>query len=704
MTAIAGIEEKLESADPEERRRAAAELVDHGSDGAVRLLLKALGDEDWRVRKEATAVATARAPSPAVLSGLVDALGPGENVGLRNAAVEALAAYGKNAVHALSRGLGSLDADGRKLAAEALGGSGHSSALVVLKTMLDDPDVNVRAAATEAVARIGTTCLDDAVALLQRCLHADDSFQRLTALDGLNRLGVVLGWERIEPMLDDPVLEHSAWLAAGRSGDERAVPVLARALERARGSGWYDTVSALVALLGTDVHMRETVRAAFAGLSAKMRQRLLEEAGATQSDALDARRTALVLVGMLDGDAAVELAVDALVDDRVAAEGEEALSLLGARAVPLLMQRATDSRVAGRGVYIEMLGRLADSGTRAQAVRAIRSALSDESFDVAGAALTALAMIGDESCVRPVADWLAREGAPARVRQAAASALSELARRFPDVAQSQARSATPEGPDAHSAAVILAALGEPVRDTLADDVGFLSSVLSSDSSAARRAALGALAALGSALGVEAVAFALTDEELEVQLAAVRALGRLRDESGGVAGVEHLLELVRTSDDQALVAAAISALGEAGDARAVSVLRPLARNGDPMSAVAAVEALGRLRDPRRVDALIDALSHPEVEVVKAALRVLTDERDPRVGAHLGACLDHEAWDVRRLAADLLGRLGGEPGMGLLRAKLAGEEEPLVKEAIQRALSKLEGIVPIRRTTPPPGRVR
>ncbi len=243
-----------------------------------------------------------------------------------------------------------------------------------------------------------------------------------------------------------------------------------------------------------------------------------------------------------------------------------------------------------------------------------------------------------------------------------------------------------------------------MRDTIADDVAFLSAVLSSDSAAARRAALDALAALGSPLGVEAVAFALTDEERDVQLAAVHALGLLRHESGESAGVEHLLELVQSSDDEALVAAAISALGQAGDARALSVLRPLARSGDPMSAVAAVEALGRMRDSRRVDALIDALSHADAEVVKASLRVLTEERDARVGAHLGACLDHEAWDVRRLAADLLGRLGGESGMGLLRAKLASEDEPLVKEAIKRALSKLEGKVPIRRTTPPPGHVR
>ena len=704
MTEIAGIESLLGSADPEDRRRAAAELARHDGEGVVPLLLRALGDADWRVRKEATASAISMAPSHEVVAGLVEALGPGENVGLRNAAVEALSGFGAAAVGALGAAVPALDADGRKLAVEALGGTGQAAALVVLPTLLDDPDVNVRAAATEAIAHIGASCLDDAVPLLERCLDADDRFQRLTALDGLNRLGVALAWERIEPMLGDPILQRSAWLAAGRSGKERAAPVLADALEHARGAGWYDTVSALVDLLRAGERPRSAVRAALAGLSSGARQRLLEQAATSQPDALDVRRMALVLIGVLDDESAAAVLVEALADDRVAAEGEEALALLGARAVPLLIGRTTGGEAEERAVFVQMLGRLADTGTRAAAVGALRAALSDESFDVAGAALSALALIGDEACLRPAADWMARDGIPARVRQAATGAVSALARRYPDVARSLSRSTAPEERGAHAAAVIIAALGEPVRDTIADDVAFLSSVLSSESVATRRAALDALAALGSSLGVEAVAFALTDEEPEVQHAAVRALGRLRAEDGSAAGVAHLLELVQSSDDEILVASAISALGQAGDARALSVLRPLARSGDPMSAVAAVEALGRLGDRRRVDALIDALSHPGPEVVKAALRVLIEEQDPRVATHLGACLDHEAWDVRRLAADLLGHLGGESGMGLLRAKLAGEDEPLVREAIQRALSELEGTVPLRRTTPPPGRVR
>ena len=81
-------------------------------------------------------------------------------------------------------------------------------------------------------------------------------------------------------------------------------------------------------------------------------------------------------------------------------------------------------------------------------------------------------------------------------------------------------------------------------------------------------------------------------------------------------------------------------------------------------------------------------------------VLQRRRDPRAVAHLGACLDHDAWDVRRLAADLLGRIGDGSAMGLLRAKLSTEGEPLVREAVARALELLEAGGGLRRTTPPP----
>jgi HEAT repeat protein len=99
----------------------------------------------------------------------------------------------------------------------------------------------------------------------------------------------------------------------------------------------------------------------------------------------------------------------------------------------------------------------------------------------------------------------------------------------------------------------------------------------------------------------------------------------------------------------------------------------------------------------VEALIDGLSHSDTEVVKAAMRALSDAADPRVLVHLGACLDHEGWDVRRLAADLLS-VTGDAATGLLGARLRIEDNPLVKDAINRALEQMSGV----RRTPPPAR--
>ncbi len=67
-------------------------------------------------------------------------------------------------------------------------------------------------------------------------------------------------------------------------------------------------------------------------------------------------------------------------------------------------------------------------------------------------------------------------------------------------------------------------------------------------------------------------------------------------------------------------------------------------------------------------------------MKAAMRArLLEASDARVLVHLGACLDHEGWDVRRLAADLLSN-AGDPAIGPSALRLRIEDNPLVKDAI------------------------
>src|SRR5690606_4507847 len=101
-----------------------------------------------------------------------------------------------DAVEALSLRMNGLDADGKKLAAEALARTGQPTALLVLSPLLRDPDPNVRAAGLEAVAGVGVAGAKEAVPLLMSCLQDTDPFLRLAALDGINQLGAVLPFER----------------------------------------------------------------------------------------------------------------------------------------------------------------------------------------------------------------------------------------------------------------------------------------------------------------------------------------------------------------------------------------------------------------------------------------------------------------------------------------------------------------------------
>jgi len=675
----------LGSEDPEERRRAARALSELEPALAAASLLSLLGDEDWRVRKEAVAVAQGLAPDPSMLAALVSALGASDNVGLRNATVEALGAFGSDAVDAVAAALRSLDGDGRKLAAEALARTGQASALTVLRGLLRDEDTNVCVAAVEAIAALGIDGSLEVVPVLIGCLDASDEFTRLAALDGLRGLGVHLAWDRLAKLREGPTLEHAVLASSGQTGDLRAALPLISALPHARGGTLVETLRSVVDLARSGPAPARELKVVAAGLDVNTRERLISLASSVEGEG---RGMALLALGALGVPGAAGHVLDALGDEMLQGAAEEALDWLGPLAVRPIIERAGRSSPTGRAACLEIAARLTDDANAAIVRREALDALADPTAEVVRSALGALSVVGDESCLEPVARLLSGEVAPA-VWRAAETSLAVLGARFSDAARELARRAEPASPEAHAAAVLIRVLGPPVRGSFDADVDFLARALSSASAAVRRVSLAALGAIGGALAVEPLALALTDEEREVRLAAVRALGRLRSAEGEALGTSQLVALAERAGDDELVIFALLALGETGDARALPILRPFVRSGDPKAAVAAIEALGAFPEARRIEALIDGLSHLASEVVKAAVRALGESSDGRVLAHLAVSLDHEAWDVRRLAADLLAR-HGEPARGPLRARLAVEEDPLVREAIGRALESMVGV--------------
>jgi HEAT repeat protein len=669
----------LGSADPEERRRAVCRIAELAPSVRVPLLLSALGDNDWRVRKEAIGLTSALGPEPDLLTALAKVFEPGDNVGLRNAAVEALGAFGSAAVEALAPVLATLDADGKKLAVEALGRSGEPSALGLLAPLVDDADANVRVAALEAVGAVGVVRADEARALLvPRLEAAAASLETLAALEALVNIGASLPFERVERWLGEPLLEHAALALAAQSGDPRAANPLVQALLRARGP---EAVCALSDYVGASEAARRAASSEL-GQAGERAEHLLLECLERRDGEVEAARAALSVVGALGIAAGASPAVTWLSDPRCYPEADQALFLLGAGAVPALLQGAASLETETAAACLDLLGRLPVDAVTVEARRLLTSALGSPSQDVVRSALGALIRVGDADCMSALVGLLADPQVVGSVEPA----LIAISQRHPGSALSLVRLDS-QGAAAHAAALVISALA-PARKLTGLDraelTAFCMQLLRSTSAEQRRAALLGLGELGEGEALDAVRFALADEEHAVRVEAVRALGRLKAEDHSSVGVPALLEVVAEARDPVLLLASLRALGESSDPRALAVLGPLVRSTDARVAVAAVEALSRHSDPRRLSSLFDGLHHAEPEVVKASMLAIAAEPDPRVIVHLGACLDQSAWDVRRLAADLLGRETSEASAALLRARLGVEQDPMVKDALSRAL--------------------
>jgi HEAT repeat protein len=693
------IDKDLGSSDPEVRRRATAAVAELSPAEGAAFLLRALGDSDWRVRKEAGSVAALLGPAEPLIDRLVTALFPGDNVGLRNAVVETLASFGRSAIPAVTRVIHRLDPDGKKLAAEVLGRAHDPLALEALETLYTDADPNVRTAALEAIGDIGMLAVDAASRILLGALDAEDTHIKLAALEGLNRLGIVVPWEKLRSLTGHRILGRPALAAASRAGRIEAAEALALALEHESAAMFRLALVGLAELaLGAEIlveHWKEHgIR-----LGNKARERLLE-AMAPETQDVEARRAALVVAAVVNEPAGVDFAIDALVDDAVAREADAALRIFGPPALPRLLARVANGADELRAAAISRLRYLVDNGSEENVRLALRAALVDSSPEVASAALASLGALGGPEDIPPVFAVVAQKRRGCL--PAAQSALALLARRYPEDARLTASVARRDQSSQIATSIVIGALKGDVLGSIAADVAYLSAALSSADPETRLTAIEAVADVGSDLGMQAVQYALADEERDIQLSAVRALGRLRTLDGRAAGADRLVELVGESNDPELTAMAARALGEAADPRARMSLRPLALSKSPLVAVAAVETLGKLDDPDRIEPLLEAARHPNSEVVKAALLALEGVRDKRALEQLGHALTHDAWDVRRLAADCLGRFGGRDSAWLLRDRMLGEGEPLVREAIGRALSAIEAPSTARRpaTIAPP----
>lgn len=674
------VRDDLASEDAEVRRRAVAALAHEGDGDRARLLIAALGDADWRVRKEAALVAIEMADTWDLFAPLVDALCQGENVGLRNAALEVLERLGPRAARALLDALPAVPASARKFIVAALGFAG-SAGVGKLAELSNDPDPNTAQAALEALARVGGRGAEDA---LRAHLSNASPVARLAALEGLERLEARLTYDQLAPLLADRLVRRLAVRVLGWSDDRRSIPALYGVLGDPSPATVAEAVSALGRVLEHGGPCAEEAARHAGSMSESTRNTLRALAGAGSDRA---RQSATCLLLLARDREVLGVAAELASEDRIPPVALDALRAWGGPAIEPLLEASASLGARARSAALEMAADLAaldpdtSKSARPSLIAALRGALSGDEPSAAAAAATAMATFGEPDDAPALVRSASRF--PEQAARGAGWALERLAANHPKAVEQALAAVTLDG--AVGAALLPAVArvgGESAKDRLR-------ATLSADDPRARRAAVLALPRLGGVHAVELAGFALADEDLDVQTAAVLVLAQLTDEEGKPLGTEHL-RLALRSGPEPVVAAAARALGAIFDRASIPALRELVSEGRAGVAVAAMESLRTLGDPALDDLLVEALGQTDEELVKEALRAIAARSDaPRRAARIGLALEHAAWDVRQLAARLLGELGGEAATSALEARADRESDPGVRRAIDDALGKIRG---------------
>ena len=124
MEVFADISAGLASPRDDERRRAVESIERRTGDDVLTLLITALRDSSWRVRKSAVQGFLLYPDRIEAAKRLVEVLAEEESVALKNAAAEALSQMGGDALPPLTDAMNSPDKRLRKFAVDILGAIG----------------------------------------------------------------------------------------------------------------------------------------------------------------------------------------------------------------------------------------------------------------------------------------------------------------------------------------------------------------------------------------------------------------------------------------------------------------------------------------------------------------------------------------------------------------------------------------------------
>ena len=633
----------------------------------MELLFTAMGDDSWRVRKEAVSVVVKAQPlGVEVLESLIGLLSASDNAGLRNSAVESLERIGAAAVAPLCAHLTDPDHDLRKFVIDILGNIGSPSCLPLLVRALDDEDTNVRVAAAENLGKIGDP---RALPHLLAVLDGGDVWLKFTVLDALALIGVPVPLDSLAPLLRESLLKRATYDCLAALGDAECLPLLLQGVqEKAKNA----REAAAVALVRVRGRLPARDQAALVDLPL---QNLKGSAAAKALiDSLNSEDPVIVeallqVIGIMGDERGALGILRVSRSERLRNGCLEAFRRIGDTVMPQLLAHFPLALPAERAVIAHLIGEL---GCTCHA-DLLFTGLTDDYPELRRCCALALGRLAPAGASARIAELL--EDEETQVRDAALEALQRLgsSHHEPLAALCAELVHSPLPRKRRDAALILGALLDGER---------LSLLAKDEDATVRRAAVASLARVRLPQAVGCLTLALSDEEPEVRVAAAQALS----EKGGAEVLAPLLIALNDADPW-VQTASLKGLCSLGDPAALPGVKALLGQARGPVLIAALSTLAAIGGAEALAPVRGALRDSDEEVVEAAIGILSGFGGDWIAGHCDALIGHPHWVVRRCFVRAMAELHGDKSLGLLDAALATEADPLVRGEIVELIGRL-----------------
>ncbi len=596
----------LQSADEEERRACLKEMRTMSLSSAEEFCFIAMGDENWRIRKEAVDCYVSYNPDSSQVIRLLQLIRNEANAGLRSSAAEAIIRLGMVSVKPLIDIAYDTDVDVRKIVVDAMGSIGSPLFIPVLINLLHDRDVNVASAASEQLGKVGKESLANGAAiatcLIDVLLEREDELFRFSILQSLTLMARPIAVPRgLIRLAEQPILTKAVYDCLGAIGDESCLNLLMTGL---RFNSRSCRIAALKAICHIYGRVAQSVQAYIAS-TMKYSMELTIAAGLLKLHDMDDTEltTSLLWIGGITRDVrCIPLLLEAYGDERFSDTAFTVLTSVGREAVQDLVDSCSSDE-SRRVILCELI---AECGF-VEYITVIGSCLHDVSPQVRRAAAYAAALIGAHSLIAELVDLL--DDSEQQVYGAVVATLCSFAplSRSTIQAHTAVLCSSPLSHRRKAAVQLSAALHEKEHLLL---------LLKDEDPHVRRAAVCAIGGMKIADFYYILLLVLTDEDPDVRIAAAEAVGNLQRPSSLDA-----LEQALSDDDVWVQSAVLNAIAAIDPVRVAAIINRIHTNAEGLLMITCLSILEKLPEPVSDSVLRHAAQSSDPDIARQATELL-----------------------------------------------------------------------------------